>query len=153
MTTNAGTAHEGSTATPVEAMMSRPLISIAPEAELWEALAKMREHSIHHLLVEDRGRIVGIVSDRDIPHRSGPGAALPSRQEEEALRRRVLQVATFRMVTVAASGSVQDAAALILERKVSALPVLDAGGQVVGIVTSVDLLRGLLACVLPTRAA
>ena len=134
--------------------MSCPLITIAPEAELWEARATMRAHHIHHLLVEDRGRIVGIMSDRDIAHRLAPaGREMLSRHEEEALRRRVLRVATFRMVTIPASALIEEAAAMLMEREVSALPVRHEDGRVIGIVTSVDLLRGLLACVLPAHAA
>ena len=153
MTTHDGASSGGTTSITVGAMMSRGLITIAPEAELWEAHAKMREHHIHHLLVEDRGRIVGIMSDRDIARRTGLGAQLLSRHEEEALRRRVLQVAAFRMITVAESAPVEEAAALLIEHRISALPVRDTSGAVVGIVTSADLLRGLLACVLPSRAA
>ena len=145
----------GAASITVEAMMSRPLVTIAPDAELWEARAKMRAHHIHHLLVEDRGRIVGIMSDRDIAHRLAPSAGrdVASRHDEEALHRRVLQVAAFQMTTIAATASIEEAAAALIEREVSALPVLDASGAAVGIVTSVDLLRGLLACVLPARAA
>ena len=138
----------------VAALMSTPLITIAPEARLWEARATMSSHGVHHLLIRDRGRIVGIVSDRDIAHRLSPAAArgVASRHEEEAMERRVMQVATFQMVTIAATAAVEEAAALIIERNVSALPVVDEAREVVGIITSRDLLRGLLACVLPPAA-
>lgn len=135
----------------VEALMSRPLITIDPDAQLWQARATMSAHGIHHLIVRDRGRIVGIVSDRDIAHRLSPATArgVATRHEEEAMRRRVLQVAHFDIVAIPAAATVEDAAALILERNISALPVVDESGEYVGIVTSRDLLRGLLACVLP----
>ena len=135
--------------------MSRPLITIAPEAELWQAHAKMLEHRVHHLLVEDRGRIAAIISDRDIAHRldHAVGPSVLSRHENEALHRKVVQVASFHMFTIAAFASLEEAAAMLIEHGVSALPVRDEDGKIVGIVTSVDLLRGLLACVLPARAA
>lgn len=138
----------------VAALMSAPLVTIKPEAQLWEARATMSSYGIHHLLVRDRGRIVGIVSDRDIAHRLSPAAShgLASRHEEEAMQRRVLQVATFTLNTIAADATIQEAAAQIIERNISALPVRDATGEIVGIVTSRDLLRGLLACVLPQAA-
>jgi len=138
----------------VAALMSHPIVTVAPEATLWQARATMSAHGVHHLLVSDRGRVVAVLSDRDIAHRLGPAAARGrgSRHEAEAMERRVLQVATFDMVTIAAEASVEEAAALILERGISGLPVMDGRGECVGIVTSRDLLRGLLACVLPQAA-
>lgn len=68
------------------------------------------------------------------------------------MQRRVLQIATFDMVTIAATATVEEAAALIIERNISALPVVDEAHEVVGIITSRALLRGLLACVLPQAA-
>ncbi|MEI7925545.1 MAG: CBS domain-containing protein, partial [Chloroflexota bacterium] len=56
----------------VAALMSRPLITISPDAQLWQARATMSSHGVHHLVVRDRGKIVGIVSDRDIAHRLSP---------------------------------------------------------------------------------
>ncbi len=135
----------------VAALMSRSLITISPDAHLWQARATMSSHGVHHLVVRDRGKIVGIVSDRDIAHRLSPATArgVATRHEEEAMQRRVLQVAHFDVVTIPGTATVEDAAALILERNISALPVVDESGEYVGIVTSRDLLRGLLACVLP----
>ena len=67
--------HAGPSASvPVAALMSRPLITIKPEADLWHARAEMSAHGVHHLLVNDRGKIVGILSDRDIAHRLSPTA-------------------------------------------------------------------------------
>ena len=153
MGTSLGASHGGTSIT-VEAIMSRPLITIPPEAELWEARATMVAHHVHHLLVEDRGRVVAIVSDRDIAHRLGHATDHDaSRREEEAFHRRVLQVAAFRMFTIAVDAPIETAAAMLIEHEVSALPVVGDSGDVVGIVTSGDLLRGLLACVLPARAA
>ena len=139
---------------PVSALMSAPVVSVAPEATRADARATMTAYRVHHLLVRDRGRIVGIISDRDIAHRLSPAAerGLASRHDDEAMQRRVLQVATFALITIPGTASIEEAAARILERHVSALPVVDEAGQVVGIVTTRDLLRGMLACVLPQAA-
>lgn len=165
MITSAPTPHDGPTPpTPagastahvaVDAIMSAPLITIAPEASLWEARATMQAYGVHHLLVRDRGRIVGIVSDRDIAHRLSPvaGRGVANRHEEEAMQRRVLQVARFHIVTIPSGAPIEVAAALILEQNISALPVVDPQThEYLGMVTSRDLLRGLLACVLPAAA-
>ncbi len=136
----------------IAALMSSPVVTIAPDATLADARAAMLRAHVHHLLVSDRGRIVAILSDRDIAHRLGRTAeqSLASRHEDSVLQRRVLQVAAFNMATVPASAPIEEAAAHILEHGISALPVVDAQGEVVGIVTTRDLLRGMLACVLPS---
>ena len=148
--------HDGSPSAHVTvvALMSCPLITIAPEAQLWQARATMSSYGVYHLLVRDRGKIVGIVSDRDIAHRLSTATAhgLASRHDEEAMQRRVLQVATFHIVTIATTATIEDEAALILERNISALPVVNEANEFVGMVTSRDLLRGLLACALPAAA-
>ena len=138
----------------VQALMSTPVLTIGPEATLAQARTTMQQRGVHHLLVRDRGRIVAILSDRDIAHRlnATAGQGVASRRDDEAMQRRVIQVATFEMVTIPADASVEDAAARILEHGVSALPVVDETREIVGIVTTRDLLRGLLACVLPGSA-
>ena len=136
---------------PVSALMSAPVVTISPEATLRVARATMSETGVHHLLVSDRGRIVGIISDRDIAHRLSRAAerGLPSRHDEEAMERPVIQVAAFQLVTIPATATIEEAAARIIESSVSALPVVNDAGAIVGIVTTRDLLRGMLACVLP----
>ncbi len=47
---------------------------------------------------------------------------------------------------------IEEAAALLLDRGVSCLPVRDDAGEVIGIVTSRDLLRGMVSCALPRPA-
>lgn len=136
---------------PVSALMSAPIVTISPEAPLRAARATMATAGVHHLLVSDRGRIVGIISDRDIAHRLSRAAerGLPTRHDEEAMERPVIQVAAFHMITIPGTATVEEAAAQIIEGNVSALPVTNEGGTIIGIVTTRDLLRGLLACVLP----
>lgn len=136
---------------PVSALMSAPVVTISPDATLHVARATMSEAGVHHLLVSDRGRIVGIISDRDIAHRLSRAAerGLPSRHDEEAMERPVIQVAAFQLVTIPATATIEEAAARIIESSVSALPVVNDAGAIVGIVTTRDLLRGMLACVLP----
>lgn len=131
--------------------MSTPLVRIAVDAGIADALASMASHAIHHLLIEDRGRVVAVVSDRDLV-RALPGG--PERREHEERRRRpVFQLAHYHLVTVEVTATVEEAAALMLEASVSSLPVVDADDAMVGIITSRDLLRSLAARSEKTRTA
>lgn len=136
-------------ATPsVATVMSCPLVTVEASATLRRAREVMREHGVHHLLLEDQGRIVAIVSDRDIDHGLSPWADGPTatRRDDGTLQRPVYSCATFTMRTIQHDAPVEEAAAVLLEQSISALPVVGPDGGIVGIVTARDLLRELLAC-------
>lgn len=132
-------------------LMSRGTITIDADATLAEARERMAQHAVHHLLVTDRERIVAVLSDRDLLRQTSPYVGTPSESERDAatLRRHVFRAASYDLVTVSADEPIEDAAALLIERHVSCLPVCDWGGDIIGMVTSRDLLRGVLSCVLP----
>lgn len=132
----------------VAAVMSRPLVTIPAGASLRHAREVMRDRHVHHLMLVDRGRIVAILSDRDVARGVSPWADGPAatRRDEGTLDRPVYACATFAMVTVQHDAPIEEAAALILEHGISALPVVGSDGGIEGIVTARDLLRELLAC-------
>ena len=135
-------------------LMSRGTITIDADAPLAEAREQMAQHAVHHLLVTDRERIVAVLSDRDLLRQTSPYVGTPSESERDAatLRRRIFRAASYDLVTVSADEPIEDAAALLLDRAVSCLPVRDEAGDIVGMVTSRDLLRGMLTCLLPRSA-
>ncbi len=130
----------------VRSIASRPVITIAADAPAREAGEIMRAEKIRHLPVLDaEGRLAGIVTDRDLRQvifdpsiRERLGAAA------DALAGvLVREVMTWGAVTVHPDSDVRDAALLMHELKISALPVVDNGG-VVGIVTAHDLVAALV---------
>lgn len=139
----------GPWATPsVATVMSHPLVTVAANASLRQARDVMRARDVHHLLLEDKGRLVAIVSDRDIDHALSPWADGPSatRRDDETLGRPVYSCATYSMRTIHHDAPIEEAAAVLLGDGISALPVVGADGGIAGIVTARDLLRELLAC-------
>jgi CBS domain-containing protein len=135
-----------------EAMRRKP-ITIDPDAPLGTALAVMTERGVRHLpVVDDDGRIIGMLTDRDI--RSAviaPALAerLPARwrrraralqERGEALR--VRDAMTWDCVTTQPDASLAQAAALMLDGRFGCLPVVE-NGRLVGILTEHDVLRAL----------
>ena len=136
-------------------IMSRPPISVFADANLREARATMRAHGVHHLLVEDRGRIVAILSDRDVlraisPYADGHAA---QRRDDDTLARPVYSVASYNMITVDIETPIELAAATMLEHNISCLPVTSHAEEVLGVVTTRDLLRATLSCLISERPA
>jgi acetoin utilization protein AcuB len=123
----------------VRERMSQPPVTIEDGAYVAAAAALMRSRQIRHLPVIDmRGHLVGMLSDRDLPSVAGPGAA--GRADDARLRVTVALVMTRPPVTIEPDADLRTAASLMQERRIGALPVLD-GDRLVGIVTECDVLR------------
>jgi len=126
--------------------MSSPVVTVAVDDTLGEARTLLNQYGIHHLLVMDGSKVAGVLSDRDILRASSPFLDQLSerRQDMHTLRRPVHQVMSRSLVVTAPEESILTAASRMLDAKISCLPVV-ASGQLVGIVSSRDLLRALCA--------
>ena len=116
----------------VRDVMTREVLTIGPETPCDKARRLMDEHRIRHLPVVGEGRLVGMVSDRDV--RSAPV------QSSGAIAGRIM---TPDPVTVTPETRVEHAAQLMLAGRFGSLPVAD-GDALVGIVTYTDLLRAFV---------
>jgi CBS domain-containing protein len=118
-------------ATTVGQIMSRNPRTLAAEAPVSAAARCMREEDIGDVVVLDDGRLVGILTDRDITVRV-VAADLPPSTPIRAV------CSTVELVTIEPGASVDDAARLMREKAVRRLPVVE-GGEVVGVVSIGDL--------------
>jgi CBS-domain-containing membrane protein len=125
----------------VKEVMSRAPVTIQPEAPLAVALATMRKHEIRHLPVVDiDGRFVGIITDRDLRQAS----LARFRTLTQASRDLAVQdVMTCAVVTTPPGSTIARAAAVMFERRIGSLPVVE-DGRLVGILTERDLLKLLM---------
>jgi acetoin utilization protein AcuB len=122
--------------------MSRSVTTVHSDALVSGAIGLMRGRRIRHLPVVDRsGRLVGIVTDRDLRQVVfDPTVQARLARATDALRGlTVRDVMTWGAVSVTPATSIRDAARLMHERKVGALPVVEAD-RVVGILTERDVL-------------
>ena len=133
----------------VSRSMTRKLITIGPDAGVFEAQEKMSQHRIRHLpVVATDGELIGIVTDRDI--RSVLPYSLmkdPSTRTAEADKIRDLKVRDIMTAdpkTIGPHHTIQDALLLIQELRVGALPVVDSEGRLKGIISVRDLLRAFI---------
>ena len=124
--------------------MTREVVTVGPETTAAEALALCRENRIRHLPVLEGGRLVGIISDRDL-RSATPALGDPARVE--ALGHiRVSDEMARNVATVHTEDPIEDAATAMYERKIGCLPVV-AGDGLVGILTSSDVLRAFVRLV------
>lgn len=123
----------------VKDVMKSPVLTVGPETTLEDAYRFLLEKGIRHLPVVEGGRVVGIITDRDIrlatSHLNPKGPCPGCTRVEEVMTRGV--------VTAHPLDPVEEAARVMRERKIGSLPVLE-DGTLVGIVTGIDLLDALL---------
>lgn len=126
-------------------LMTRELQTLGPEASASEALDICREQGVRHIPVVDEGRLVGMVSDRDLSDASPPEG---DENREDALKgTRIGDIMAEEVITTHPQDPVGYAAKEMYERKINALPVVvEEGGkeELAGIVTSTDVLRSLV---------
>ncbi len=122
----------------VKDIMRSPAVAIAPETTLEDAYRTMREKGFRHLPVLESGRLVGVITDRDLRLATSslaPSPFPPGSRVEEVMSRAPL--------TADRLDPVEDAARTMRERKIGCLPVV-ANGTLVGIITGLDLLDALI---------
>jgi acetoin utilization protein AcuB len=126
--------------------MTKRLVMAEADTPVAEAWRMMQRRRIRHLPVRDRGKLVGIISDRDVRVAFPAPAADMEVGERRALweRLRVWQIMSRALVTVAPDTPMERAARTLLRYHISGLPVLSEG-RLVGIITETDFLRAFVA--------
>lgn len=134
-------------------VMRRRPITIDPDAPLGTAVAVMAERGVRHLpVVSDDGRLIGMLTDRDVRSTViAPALAerLPARwrRRAHALQKRgealrVRDAMTWDCVTTRSDASLAQAAAIMLDGRFGCLPVVEKG-RLIGMLTERDVLRAL----------
>ena len=119
--------------TPIGQIVRRQPVRVSPDAFLGEVIAALRERGRGAVLVEENGQVTGIFSERDVMLRIDHGdPAWQSRQ--------VRDVMTKVPRTIREDQPIEDAINLMLTGGHRHLPIIDAGGQLVGIVSIRDIL-------------
>ncbi|MGH3087327.1 MAG: CBS and ACT domain-containing protein, partial [Rubrobacteraceae bacterium] len=123
--------------------MAREVATLGPEASVAQAWQLCRERRVRHIPIIEDGRLVGLVSDRDLRDAS------PVRKTGDGGEENVFGWACMRdimsgePVTIGPLDTIEHAAREIYERRIGCLPVVD-GGELVGIITSSDMMRTLI---------
>ena len=122
--------------------MTRNPIAVEADSPFLEARVIMKEKKIGHLPVVDRGKLIGVVTDRDLKEAAPSGATTLDVYEMNylLLKMKVRDLIKRQPITIKPTNSVEKAATLMYEHKVGCLPVVDEGGALVGIITGRDLL-------------
>jgi acetoin utilization protein AcuB len=132
---------------PVQDYMSKDLITIDEDASIMRASKIMKQNGIRHLPILRKGRLVGIVSDRELKEATPSKATTLDIHEMYHLldQVKVKSLMPKQLYTITPGETVEKAAAMMLKRNISALPVVDPQGMLQGIITKGDVFRSFVA--------
>lgn len=128
----------------VRSRMTADVVTASPAITLAEALTLTRSHSIRHLPVLENGRLVGLVTDRDLRLAMPPIWVEQSEELRSALHKKTVGEVMIRsIITTEPSVPIEDAARALYEHRIGCLPVME-NGTLVGILTETDVLRSFV---------
>jgi len=131
----------------VKDWMTKDVITATPDTTLPEAHRLMSENNIRRLPVVEKGRLVGIVTRGDVRGAEPSEATSLSIWELNYLlaRLHIRELMSRGVVTASPDATISEAAQLMLDNKISGLPVENGAGEVVGIITESDIFRLVVA--------
>ncbi|UCE54473.1 MAG: CBS domain-containing protein [Desulfobacterales bacterium] len=131
----------------VKNWMSKNIITIDVDDSMQDAIKLLKEHKIRMLPVLKNGILVGIVTDRDLKRASASDATSLDIHELLYLisKIKVKDIMTKDPITVPLDFTVEETAEVLLNNRISGVPVVDHGGNIVGTITQTDLFRVLIS--------
>lgn len=125
--------------------MSRPVISVSPDTPINDVLVMFKKEHIRRAPVLKDGKLVGIVSEKDLLNASPSDVSTLSVWEMNYLisKVKIKNVMTKKVTTVSRDTPIEEAARIMADNKIGGLPVMD-GERVVGMITETDLFKVFL---------
>jgi acetoin utilization protein AcuB len=131
----------------VKERMASPAVTVGQDAAFQEALKLMRDHKFRRLPVVDAsGKLVGILSERDLLHASPSPATSLSVWEVNYLlwKLKVGDIMTHNVFTISQDAPLEEAAAMMVNYKIGGMPVVDDKRRVVGVITETDIFKAFV---------
>ena len=127
--------------------MSTPVVTVRPDMPFQDALRLMQEKGFRRLpVVDEKGKLVGIVAERDLLYASpSPATSLSVWEMNYMLSKiKINRLMTPDVITTTPETTIEDAAHLMVVNRIGGLPVVE-GGQVVGMITETDIFKTLVS--------
>jgi len=128
----------------VKDLMSKKLFTVGPEDMLDKVFFLFNFEAIRHLPVVEKGKVVGILSDRDLKKIMGARKKIVTDKVDGTQfivhARRVATIMSRGITTIGPDEKAADAAAIMAKKKIGCLPVVKKD-KLVGMITSTDILR------------
>jgi len=134
----------------IKSLMTRHPVTVSLDDTLGRVRALFQQHRFHHLLVVENGRLLGVVSDRDLLKALSPnlGSLSENARDLASLNKRVHQIMSRNLRVLRDDARVEDAIELFNRERISCIPIVDQNHTAVGILSWRDVMRALSATAL-----
>lgn len=134
--------------------MTKNPVTVGPEEKVDEAAFLMRKKHFRRLPVVQDGKVVGMISDRDIMQVAPSPATTLSKYEVNSLlaKIKVREVMSKTVYTIQADATIEEAALMMYKQKIGGMPVLSSTGCIVGIITETDVFKAVVDIMGLTKA-
>ncbi|WAJ69222.1 CBS domain-containing protein [Catenovulum adriaticum] len=124
-------------------LMSKPVVTVEPDDALSVVSEIFNNTHFHHLLVVEKSKLVGVVSDRDWLKALSPNLDTASEQARDraTLNKRVHQIMSRHPVTLSVESNLVDIIKCFDEHIISCIPIVDETNKPIGIVSWRDLIK------------
>lgn len=131
----------------IKKIMSTDLVYIDVDESISTVKQIFECVSFHHILVLENEKLVGVISDRDYFKSVGPrvGTVIATERDKMPLNKKAHQIMNRRLVTVTEKNSISDVVNCFHQKRVSCVPVIDAYGCPIGIISWRDIIDVLAA--------
>ena len=129
----------------IEQLMSKPIVTVELDDTL-KVVKRIFEHAkFHHLLVVEKDRLYGVISDRDLLKAISPNIGTPNESPSDVstLNKKVHQIMTRKPITIRPKADVYEAIHIFNQHNISCIPVVNDKGRPVGILSWRDILRAI----------
>jgi acetoin utilization protein AcuB len=130
----------------VQSIMTRKVVTVEMDDTLQTVKEIFDRLRFHHLLVVEQGRLFGVLSDRDLLKALSPnlGTSTESLKDRATLNKRVHQIMSRDPISLIPQASVLEAVKTFNAHRISCIPIVDADGKPVGVLSWRDILRTML---------
>jgi len=131
----------------VKDWMSHPVITVDAEDSMQDAMGLLKAHTIRRLPVMEKGKLTGIITDRDLKRASASDATTLEIHELLYLltKIKVKTIMTPNPITVPMDFTVEETAELLLKHKISGVPVMGPSSGLAGVITQTDLFKVIIS--------
>ena len=129
----------------IKQIMTSPVLTVSLDDDLAKVNEIFSEAKFHHLLVVEKRKLFGVVSDRDLLKAISPkiGTAAEKLADTASLNKKVHQIMTRKLICLQQNNSVHDAINVFLQNNISCIPVVDSNDFPVGVVSWRDILNAI----------
>jgi len=131
----------------VKNWMSKDVIFIDADDSMQNAIRLLKEHNIHTLPVVENKKLIGIVTDRDLKRASASDATALEIHELIYLisKIKVRDIMTKHPITVPLDYTIEETTEILMEKRISGVPVVNDSGEMVGIITQSDIFKVIIS--------